>query len=105
MRRAARSSDEEHLEDISTEHLIFHFCNAILQSISANHPLLTRPVKDGLCSAVASQICQILFTDGQDQTQLEVEALVYLLRKVCELSASTRQDVVLWLAQPREDEV
>ncbi|RPB11593.1 Not1-domain-containing protein [Morchella conica CCBAS932] len=104
MRRAARSSDEEHLEDISTEHLIFHFCNAILQSISANHPLLTRPVKDGLCSAVASQICQILFTDGQDQTQLEVEALVYLLRKVCELSASTRQDVVLWLAQPREDE-
>lgn len=105
MRRVARSSDEQHLEDISADHHIFHFCNAILGLVSVNPPIITRVVKDGLCQAVASQICQILFTDAQDQAQLEVEALVYLLRKICDLSTGTRQDVVMWLAGPRDDEV
>lgn len=66
---------------------------------------MSRVVKDGLCQAVASQLCQLLFTDAQDQTQLEVETLVVLLRKITELSTNTRQDVVMWLAGPRDDEV
>lgn len=102
MRKVAKECREQRLKDIHTEHPIFQFIDAILSAASMIQPNIPR-LKDALCTSVASSICLVLYTDTQ--SQLEIEALGFLLQKVCELSPSTAKDVVMWLSQGQEDEV
>ncbi|KAL7272945.1 CCR4-NOT core subunit cdc39 [Rhizina undulata] len=101
LRKVAKDSVEQRIEEIRGDHAIFHYMEAILSSVSAASPTLAR-IRDPLCTAVANQICQVLYTEAQKQ--LEVEALVCLLQKVCDISASTAKDVVMWLTREQEDE-
>ncbi|PUU75368.1 hypothetical protein B9Z19DRAFT_1131436 [Tuber borchii] len=59
-------------------------------------------LKDTICTTVASSVCLILYTDTQNQ--MELEALGFLLQKVFELSPLTAKDVGMWLSQGQGDE-
>lgn len=102
MRKLAKECREQHLKDLHAEHPLFQFIEAILSNASLAQPNMPR-LKDTICTTVASSVCLILYTDTQNQ--MEVEALGFLLQKVCELSPLTAKDVVMWLSQGQDDEV
>lgn len=100
MRHIADTSAEEHLHDLQDGHMIFQYIENILQHIGMI-PNNGNKVKENVCTAVASHLCNMVY--AEEQGELEIESLVFLLRKLCEMSASTAKEVVMWLARDKED--
>jgi CCR4-NOT transcription complex subunit 1 len=101
VRKVAKESEERHLHDLPVDHPIFQYIDGILHHIGVI-PNASK-VKDGVCTTVASHLCNVVYVEGQ--SELEVETVVFLLRKLCELSPNTAKEVVMWLARDKEDEV
>jgi CCR4-NOT transcription complex subunit 1 len=102
MRNVAKECKERRLSDLpALDHPIFQYIDGILQIVGII-PNASK-VKDSVCTDVASHLCNIIYAD--DQGELEIESVVFLLRKLCEMSPNTAKEVVMWLARDKEDEV
>ncbi|KAI5788467.1 CCR4-Not complex component, Not1-domain-containing protein [Geopyxis carbonaria] len=103
MRKVAKDTNENHLHNLrGADHPIFQYVDGILHHISLINTQGGSKIKEQICTSVASLICNMLYADAQGE--LEVESLVFLLRKLCELSPNTAKEVVMWLARDKEDD-
>ncbi|PUU75383.1 hypothetical protein B9Z19DRAFT_1154049 [Tuber borchii] len=99
---AKKECREQRLKDLHAEHPLFQFIETIPSNASLAQPNMPC-LKDTICTTIASSVYLILYTDTQNQ--MELEALGFLLQNVCELSLLTAKDVVMWLSQGQGDEI
>ncbi|KLJ11442.1 hypothetical protein EMPG_09747 [Blastomyces silverae] len=76
---AARNASEEHLKDLGRDSGILQDYNQLFRTI------LSAPNGEDLAQRVASKICTTLY--ARTESRLEIELLVHVLAKICELSS------------------
>lgn len=101
MRKSAKESQENRFVHLPDRHRIFQYIDMALAGIS-QVPNLSKD-RDHVCTKTAALLCNHLYTGAQ--SDIEIESIVFLLGKVCEFSAQTAKDVLMWLAQDKDDEV
>jgi CCR4-NOT transcription complex subunit 1 len=101
MRQIGQGCEERHLHDLHTDHPVFQYIESILHHIGMI-PNASK-VKETVCTGVAASVCNLMYAD--EQSDLVVESLVFLLRKLCELSPNTAKEVVMWLSRDKDDDV
>ncbi|EEP82491.1 conserved hypothetical protein [Uncinocarpus reesii 1704] len=79
LQQTAREAPEEHIKDLWRDSPILQEYNQILRAI------LSSPNGEELARLTAIKICSTLYT--QAEKTLEIEILVHLLSKICELSS------------------
>ncbi|KMP07790.1 general negative regulator of transcription subunit 1 [Coccidioides immitis RMSCC 2394] len=79
LQQAARDAPEDHIKDLWRDSPILQEYNQILRAI------LSSPNGEELARLTATKICSTLYT--QTEKPLEIEVLVHLLSKICELSS------------------
>lgn len=96
--QVAKDSPEKHLKDLprgSPVMDIINQINMLLRSSPSN--------MDSLATNTARSVCVTLYGDTTDT--LEIELLVQLLNKVCEISQDTWKQVLMWFAHPDDDRI
>lgn len=96
--QVAKDSSEKHLKDLprgSPVMDIINQINLLLRSSPSN--------LDSLATNTARSVCVTLYGDTTDT--LEIELLVQLLNKVCEISQDTWKQVLMWFAHPDDDRI
>lgn len=102
MRKLAKEcGDVRELTALRPDHAIFQYIEGIVHHIGT----VPNPAKfkENLCTGLASVICNALYSEVSGE--LEVESLVFLLKRLCDLSPNTAKEVIMWLQRDREDEV
>ncbi|KAK2750994.1 hypothetical protein FQN57_000069 [Myotisia sp. PD_48] len=94
LQQAARNEPEEHVKELGRESAIFHKYNQILRVI------LSSPNGEEFARLTAIQICSSLYT--QTEKTLEIEVLVHLLARICELSSLVAR--YTWAVLAEEDD-
>lgn len=79
LQQEARNASEEHVKDLPRDNSILQGYNQILRMI------LTSPNGEDLARFASLKICSSLYS--QTEGSLEIEVLVHLLARVCELSS------------------
>lgn len=79
LQHVARASPEEHVKDLGRDSVVLHEYNQALRTI------LTSPNGEDLARLTSLKICTSLY--AQTPGQLEVEVLVLLLARLCDLSS------------------
>ncbi|ODH38613.1 hypothetical protein ACO22_02249 [Paracoccidioides brasiliensis] len=76
---SARNASEERLKDLGRDNAILQDYNQVFRTI------LTAPNGEDLARLVALKICTTLYS--RTESRLEIELLVHILAKICELSS------------------
>ncbi|OAX82236.1 hypothetical protein ACJ72_03415 [Emergomyces africanus] len=76
---AARNASEEHLKDLGRDSNILQDYNQVFRTI------LSAPNGEDLARLVALKLCTTLYS--RTESRLEIELLVHILAKICELSS------------------
>ena len=97
LQQASRNANEEHVKDLGRETQIFQTYNQILRTILAS------PNGEELARITSVKICNVLYS--QAEKNLEVEVLVHLLSKLCELSNVIARDICVLLADVEDGQV
>lgn len=97
LQQAARHATEEHVKDLGRETQIFQTYNQILRTILAS------PNGEELARITSVKICHVLYS--QAEKNLEVEVLVHLLSKLCELSNVISREICVLLADVEDGQV
>ena len=96
--QVSKDTPEKHLKDLprgAPAMDIINQINLLLRSTPSN--------VDSLATNTARSVCVTLYGDTTDT--LEIELLVQLLNKVCEISQDTWKQVLMWLAHPDDDRI
>lgn len=101
IRQLGQDCEERHLHDLETNHTIFQYIEGILNIVGVIPN--AGKAKDTVCTGIAANLCNLIYAD--DQSDLVVESLVFLLRKLCELSPNTASEVITWLSRDKDDDV
>ncbi|DAA78287.1 TPA_exp: Uncharacterized protein A8136_4263 [Trichophyton benhamiae CBS 112371] len=91
LQHTTRSEKDEHIKDIARDSPILHSYNQVLRAI------LSSQNGEELARLAAMKICNALYT--QTEKNLEIEVLVHLLTKICELSSLVARYVWAVLAE------
>ncbi|KAI9832892.1 MAG: hypothetical protein M1819_003922 [Sarea resinae] len=90
LQRATKSVSEEHARDLSPSSQPRLIAEQILRTV------INSPHREEGALVAAQRTCASLYTQSEDR--LEIEMLVQILRKLCQLSPVTAREVILWLA-------
>jgi CCR4-NOT transcription complex subunit 1 len=97
LQQTARGATEEHVKDLGRETQILQTYNQLLRTI------LTSPNGEELTRFTAIKVCNILYS--QAEKALEIEVLVHLLSKLCELSAAVARYIWVALGEAEDSQV
>ncbi|KAL1958253.1 hypothetical protein VTO42DRAFT_4761 [Malbranchea cinnamomea] len=97
LQQAARNAPEEHIKDLRRDTPLLQHYNQVLRT------LLTSPNGEELARFTAVKICNVLYT--QSEKTLELEVLVHLLTKLCELSPAVARYIWAVLAEPESEQI
>ena len=96
--RLSKETPEQHFKDLGRESPIMNLTNSILHLVMSSSPNL-----DQVALAAADQICSALYETSANS--LEVEVLVQILQKLCQISLNTNKDVIVWFGNQMDDKV
>lgn len=97
LQEVCRTASEEHIKDLGRESPILHTYNQVLRTILAS------PNGEELARLTAVKVCSTLYT--QTEKTLEIEVLVHLLAKICELSSLVARYTWAVLAEADDGQV
>ncbi|KAI9670819.1 MAG: hypothetical protein M1829_004708 [Trizodia sp. TS-e1964] len=97
LQQITKDSSQQHIKDLSRGSPAAQMFEQILSLI------IMSPHREEASLSAANKICMALYT--QTDTNLEIEALVGLLAKLCKISSVTAKEVILWMANQDDERV
>ena len=96
LQRVAKEAPEQHVKDLQRDSATMDVLNQLLYLLVSAPPYVEQ-----IALAIAQRICVTLYS--QTEQALEVEVLVQLLSKLCQISSSTAKEVILWMANTEDE--
>jgi CCR4-NOT transcription complex subunit 1 len=96
LQRAAKEAPEQHVKDLPRDSATLDVLNQLLYLLVSAPPYIEQ-----IALAIAQRICVTLYS--QTEQALEIEVLVQLLSKLCQISSSTAKEVILWMANTDDE--
>lgn len=97
LQQASRNAPEEHVKDLPRDTPLLQNYNQVLRT------LLASPNGEELARFAAIKICNVLYTECEKT--LEIEVLVHLLTKLCELSPLVARTIWSVLSEPESEQI
>jgi CCR4-NOT transcription complex subunit 1 len=95
LQQAARSAPEDHIKDLGRESAVIQDYNQILRTI------LSSPNGEELARLTCAKICTTLYSETEGS--LEIEVLVHLLAKICDMSSAVARSTWATLSEVDDD--
>jgi CCR4-NOT transcription complex subunit 1 len=96
LQRVSKEAPEQHVKDLPRESATLDVFNQLLYLLVSAPPYIEQ-----IALAIAQRICVTLYS--QTEQALEIEVLVQLLSKLCQISSSTAKEVILWMANTDDE--
>ncbi|KZF19773.1 putative Ccr4-Not transcription complex subunit [Xylona heveae TC161] len=97
LQRAMKGAQEQRFAELSPDSPVRDISDQTLRLV------VTSAQREEISLTAAQKICVALYT--QSEKPLEIEVLVQLLNKLCQLSPATAREVILWLANIDDERV
>ncbi|KAI9697566.1 MAG: hypothetical protein M1836_004516 [Candelina mexicana] len=99
IQRMARMSTVEHLKDLPRSSPIIEIIDQAYRLVFTSPHLY----REGVALDAANNICLTVYTHTEHS--LEIEALIHLLKQLCQLSPKTAKEVIIWLGQQDDERI